>query len=320
MQLLTEIGPRLPQKNTPMTQFVLPPPIATVDAQMPDGAIIRLRQHGNPEGDRILLSHGNGFATNGYYPFWRLLENDFDLIVYDQRNHGENPFFSSYGHHVDGFRSDLVHILNAVDNHFGAKPRSGAFHSVSAVAALAHAVTEAWAWERLVLFDPPLVPAAGEALHEQAFNSERFMAGWAFNRDHEFDSPDALADYLKSNKGMQRWVPGAHDLLARCLLHQDGDVWRLNCPRELESNVYLSNGFAPIWEHLPKLHRVRDRLLILTADPDAKDVRYPPLSAKRMAEAFGFNVQGLSGTTHMLQLEQPEACATLVREFLRQHP
>ncbi len=299
-----------------MTQFVVPSPLDTLDATMPDGAIIRIRQHGNPHGKRILLSHGNGFATNAYYPFWQFLQEDFELLVYDQRNHGENPFFSSYGHHLDGFRGDLSHILTAIDNHFGAKPRSGAFHSVSAVAALAHAVSEAWAWERLVLFDPPLVPATEEDLHEKAFSSERFMAGWAFNRDHEFKNPQALADYLSANKGMQNWVPGAHQLLAECLLREEGDVWRLRCPRELESNVYLSNGFAPIWRHLHKLSGIRDRLLILTADPDAKDARYPPLGARRMAEVFGFSVQGLPGTTHMLQLEQPQRCAEIVRDFV----
>lgn len=299
-----------------MTEFVVPTPIETFDAKMPDGAIIRIRQHGKPEGKRILLSHGNGFATNAYYPFWQYLAEDFELLVYDQRNHGENPFTGSYGHHVDGFRNDLNHVFTAIDNHFGAKPRSGAYHSVSAVAALAHAVGEAWPWDRLILFDPPIVPGTGEALHEKAFASERFMANWAFNREEVFESPRVLANHFASVRGMQDWVPGAHELVAHSLLRQDGNVWRLKCPRELEATVYLSNSYAPIWTHLRKLSAVRGRLLFLTADPNAEDVRYPPLIAQRMAEKFGFDVRPLSGTTHMLQLEQPERCAEIVRSFM----
>ena len=72
--------------------FIVPPPIATLDFTMSDGAAIRVRRHGNVEGPRIVLSHGNGFAIDAYYPFWRYLLPDFDVIVYDQRNHGQNPF------------------------------------------------------------------------------------------------------------------------------------------------------------------------------------------------------------------------------------
>ncbi|MCY4628358.1 MAG: hypothetical protein OXE58_12435 [Acidobacteria bacterium] len=52
------------------------------------GTSITLRRHGNPDGPRLVLSHGNGLAIELSYPFWALLADDFDLIVHDLRNHG----------------------------------------------------------------------------------------------------------------------------------------------------------------------------------------------------------------------------------------
>jgi len=298
-----------------MNELTLPEPLDRFEAKMPDGAVIRVRRHGNPAGRRVLLGHGNGFATNAYYPFWRHLGEDCELIVYDQRNHGENPLFGAYGHHVDGFASDLQNVLAAVHSRFGPKPVFGAFHSVSAVAALAHAERWGWRWERLVLFDPPIVPNADEALHAEAFASERFLARWALERDFEFAGPEALADHLQSVRGMQRWVPGAHALMARALVTRRNGRWTLACPRELEAKVYLSNAFAPVWQDLDRLARHRRRLLVLTGDPDLPGSKYPPRVGARLAERFGLTVEALPGTSHMLQLEEPVRAAARTLDF-----
>ncbi|MBV8053733.1 MAG: hypothetical protein JO071_00665, partial [Deltaproteobacteria bacterium] len=47
-----------------------PAPLRIIELAMDDGAIIRIRQHGNPAGPRLALSHGNGLAIDGYLPFW----------------------------------------------------------------------------------------------------------------------------------------------------------------------------------------------------------------------------------------------------------
>ena len=50
-----------------------------------DGARIRVRCHGNPAGERVMVTHGNGFAADAYLPFWQHL-TAYDLLVYDFRN------------------------------------------------------------------------------------------------------------------------------------------------------------------------------------------------------------------------------------------
>ncbi|MFT5391688.1 MAG: pimeloyl-ACP methyl ester carboxylesterase [Gammaproteobacteria bacterium] len=298
-----------------MNPIEVPEASAVLDATMHDGARIRVRRHGNPDGPRFVMCHGNGFATNAYYPFWRHLSQDCDLLIYDQRNHGENPYSGGFGHHIDGFCADLSSLVAQISERFGPKPTNGLFHSVSAVAALAQAGLGSWPWERLVLFDPPIVPARGHPLHEKAFRAERFLAAWALERENCFDSPTVLSEYFQSVQGMRSWVEGAHELMARSLLRERDGQWSLICPRELEASVYLSNAHTPVWSHLCNLEPYRDRLLILSADPQLPSVRYPPIVAQQMRSEFGFDVRPVAGTTHMLQLERPQTCADLVRAF-----
>ena len=65
----------------------IPDPLEAVEIQMTDGAPITLRRHGNPSGARIVFSHGNGLAADLYYPFWSLLPDRFDIMLYDYRSH-----------------------------------------------------------------------------------------------------------------------------------------------------------------------------------------------------------------------------------------
>src|SRR5213080_3484037 len=62
---------------------------------MGDGAIVRVRRHGRRDGTRMFVSNGNGFAIDGYVPFWGPLAERFDVIAFDMRNHGANPLATS---------------------------------------------------------------------------------------------------------------------------------------------------------------------------------------------------------------------------------
>ena len=68
----------------------VPEPLAVHDVRLGDGTVTTLRRHGNPSGPRIVVSHGNSLAIDLYYPFWSLFADEFDLVLYDLRNHGWN--------------------------------------------------------------------------------------------------------------------------------------------------------------------------------------------------------------------------------------
>ena len=115
------------------SRWRVPELLAVCEAQGLDSASIILRRHGNPMGPRLVLSHANGFSADSYYPFWSLLCSRFDLVLYDIRNHGRNPVGDLRTHHMTTFARDNTCVVEAIDRHFGGKPKVGGFHSMSAV-------------------------------------------------------------------------------------------------------------------------------------------------------------------------------------------
>ena len=93
------------------------------EVRVDDDTVITLRRHGNPAGPRLVLSHGNGLAVDLYYPFWSLLTDDFDLVIYDMRNHGWNTVGTLQEHNIPTLVQDHDCILAAIDRRFGKKPK-----------------------------------------------------------------------------------------------------------------------------------------------------------------------------------------------------
>ena len=111
-------------KGTLAAIWDVPKPVSVLKVQVEDGTSIFLRRHGNPEGPRLILSHGNGLAIDLYYPFWSLLSREFDVLVHDLRNHGWNETGNLERHSVGAFACDHDQVASAVAGRFGEKPTS----------------------------------------------------------------------------------------------------------------------------------------------------------------------------------------------------
>ncbi len=295
-----------------------PRPRRTVDLRSTDGAVIKVRQLGNPDGPRLMFSHGNGFAIEGYYAFWRHFLDGFEVILHDLRNHGENPPHDPDKHNYDGFVADWEVLRAEVPLMFGAKPTAGLYHSASALTSLHHAHAHGWHWDALVLYDPPVMPGEGEPLREQAVVFEHMMARWAAERPDHFDDPSVLAEAFRSTRSLAGWAPGTHELIARSILRPDRERggWTLACPKALESALYASNANSTLWGKLPALEAYRDRILVLSSDPDAPGAKSPSKVLPYMGERFGFEVEIVPGTSHLMQLEAPDVVADKTLAFL----
>ena len=70
----------------------------TFNVSMDDGVEIVIRHHPKPGADRLYISHGNGFAVDGYRVFWEPLLADFDVVLFDMRNHGRNDATGADAH------------------------------------------------------------------------------------------------------------------------------------------------------------------------------------------------------------------------------
>jgi len=296
--------------------LAVPAPHATIDLVAADGARLRVRRHGNPRGPRLMLSHGNGFAIDGYVNFWSRFLGDFDVVVFDMRSHGQNPRAEPPNHDYAHMVPDLDAICRAIDDEFGNKPTAGLFHSMSAQAAMLQALAGKSELAALVLFDPPDVPPPEHPVRGRMQDYEHKLAGWARQRRTHFDDPLELAKDYASTRSGQCWAQGAAEQMARAVLQPDpGSGWRLACPTELEASMYLQVIPLGLW---PTRRDFAKPVKLIGADPDKAFPAATALSNRALAAEGGFDYAAIPGTTHLLQLEEPAACAEAALEFLAQ--
>jgi pimeloyl-ACP methyl ester carboxylesterase len=297
--------------------FEVPQPAAEFELAMDDGATTVVRRHGDPGRPvRLFLSHGNGFAIDGYAPFWAPLGERFDLIVFDFRNHGRNPRSDPANHHYRQMARDLATIHAAVTHRLNAKPSVGVFHSMSARAAMKDAVENGWRWDALALFDPPNFPPPGHPLYEKAEAFELLLANWAAGRRDRFADPSELAAEYARSRAHRSWVEGAHLAMARAVLRRDeskGD-WTLACPRELESDVYRQNIPLNLW---PAASAFGGPVALIASDPAAEGALVPAHANHELGTQYGYDYAVVPGTGHMLQIQKPAECRAALTAFLR---
>ena len=295
----------------------IPKPRETYDLVMGDGAIIRLRLHGNPDGPRIFIGNGNGFAVDGYYPFWGPLGDQFDLTIFDFRNHGSNPTALSglAGHNYAQMTLDLERILKNVNDRFGKKTNIGVFHSMSGRTAMKHAVELGFKWDALFLFDPPNVPPIGHREYERMDLFEHRLHDWAMQRPLRFEDPSELAEQYKATRAHSSWVDGAHELMAKSVLVKEkgGGGWVLSCPREFEASIYLQAMTLNLW---PTASEIGGAVKLFGCDPEARGAPGPAFANKALAEDGGFDYQTIPGTGHLMQIQKPDDCRQGMLAFL----
>jgi pimeloyl-ACP methyl ester carboxylesterase len=290
--------------------WTVPAPLATLQASMHDGTLVNVRRHGNPEGPRIVLSHGNGFAADMYYPYWSLLTERFDVFVYDFRSHGWNPVGALRVHNIPTFVQDCESVLRDIGRFFAEKPAIGVFHSMSAVTALLHA-QGGGGFSGLVLFDPPVCPPGG-APEDLEKTVTQQMASTARRRRDRFESREDYASRLGQSPAFQRMRPGVAELIGQTTLRPaaDGDGYELCCPREHEAQVY---EYFFGWAMQVDIKSIECPVKVIGSDPTEKFSFMPSMDLSALID---LDYDFLPETTHFLQLEAPEQCAALTVEYL----
>ena len=288
--------------------MIPPAPRAKLDVPRADGPPIRVRLHGEVRPVRLFVSHGNGFASDGYLAFWSRFLAEYEIAVFDMRNHGQNapgdPATHDYAHMVD----DVDAVVQAVGAEFGAKPGAGLFHSMSAQAALLAALERGWRLDVLVAFDPPNVPPGGPARMAMLTYLDRLTA-WAKARRETFADPEELAAEYAATRSGRMWSEKTRMAMARAVLRQG----RLCCPPALEASMYEQGAPLDLW---PRRTDFAGPVKLIGADPERDHPTSTALSNHALAAFGGFDYAAIPGTSHLLQMEAPEACAEAARDFL----
>ena len=287
----------------------VPQPLSTHEVRMDDGSAIVLRRHGNPDGPRLVMSHGNGLAIDLYYPFWSRFTSDFDVIVYDQRNHGWNTVSAMDNHNIPTLVSDHDRVSEAIDGHYGKKAKVGIYHSFSALTTLL-SPNRGREFVARVLFDPPLCkPGRSYQDFETAANR---LAALARRRTARIKSREDFEELLGIVPTFSRVAPGVIQLFTRTTLREssDGQGYELRCPREYEAQIV---EYAGIYAVLVDFDTLVTPTKVVGADPILPFSYLPTLD---LSDIMTVDYDFLPETSHFMQLEEPEQCAEATLEFL----
>lgn len=276
---------------------------------IPNGGKTQVRRHGNPHGPRLILSHGCGLAADTYLPYWSLLQDRVDLLLFDFRSHGWNGESSPESLNFPTFADDCEAVLRAIDERFGSKPTVGVFHSMSALAALLYQQMRG-GLAGLVLFDPP-IQQPGRNPEDLVYVADHMSRSVRRRRD-QFESYGDFIDYIEAAPAFRRLSPGMPDLMAETLLRPDGEGHALRCPLEHEALIYQ---FFYGWSMEIDINQVQCPLKVIGSDPTTSFTFMPSSDFEELAR-MGYDF--LPEATHLIQLEHPEECAEITLQFLKE--
>jgi pimeloyl-ACP methyl ester carboxylesterase len=279
------------------------------------GAPTSVRRYGLGRGPCLVLSHGNGFAIDGYRVFWEPLAERCELALFDLRNHGRNATSAPDRHTYLQFATDLGSLQAAIRARLQPGQKLvGAFHSASGRAAMKHATQLGGRWDALVLFDPPNMPPRGHPLYDAMRAFELKLVEFACNRPDRFESADGMVATFRDSRAASRWLPQAVEDMGRAVVRPAGDgAWTLSCRRELEAMIYLAALTMDLW---PSAAAYPCPVQLIGADPDLKGTPPTGLANQALAREHGYAYAAIPGTDHMLQLERPEECRQAMLAFL----
>ena len=296
----------------------LPEPLSVCAVTLDRTARVFLRQYGNTSGPRLVLSHGNGLAIDLYYPFWSLLEEDFELFVYDLRNHGWNEVSKVDDHNLFSFVTDLDQVLHEIDTLHGEKPIIGLYHSLSALIALLFSsdiMTSSFerlsrGFDALILFDPPMY-SPGKS-HTEFDDAADKTARITRKRTGRFDSFEQYLELLEFFPTFSRLVPGARELMAHSLLRKSSNAsgYELRCPPNYEARIV---EYVRAFADQVDLNNLPCPTRIIGADPL---LPFSYLPTVNLSDMLSVDFDFIPETTHLMQIEKPHVCAEYVREFV----
>lgn len=253
----------------------------------------------------VVTMHATGLCKEVWEPFVVALA---DLVPaatvtgIDQRGHGDSGPLRVPS---DWWRlgADVLEVVAAVP---GPGPSVGVGHSAGATAMAMAEILRPGTFSALVLAEPILPPPPFRRAE-----SHPLIDGARRRHDTFPDRGSARAEWA-GKPAFSRWHPDALDAYARHGLVPSGEAMVLKCTRETEAECYAA-GFAH-----GAVARVGEIacpvVLVAGGDSDAPG----PAPMKALVGKFRqARVAVIPRGSHFLPMEQPDAVASVVGDFLR---
>lgn len=292
----------------------LPEALSEDAPAMRDGAVIHVRRYGRAFGPRVFVSHGNGFAADGFRHLWAPLLKDCETVVFDQRGHGRNPPGPIENHTWARMAEDTAAVVDAVNARHGEKPAAGLLHSMSGVHALrAEAARPGLFAAGIVGLEPPVPLPAGHPVLAETREERRAVIEATRIRKDRFNSVDEMVERYRGKDAFAFARTDCIRALAEAILRpvpeKDGGGWTLKCSITHERQIYETHRDDGLFAALADIRA--PVLMIAAPGPNVRG-----LEARAAAEAGGFQCLEMDRTTHLMPIERPEDIAAEALRFL----
>lgn len=278
-----------------------------------DGATVTARVYG--KGRRLVLSHGNGLAIDGYEPFWRRLIDKYEVVTFDFRHHGISSPFRNELQNWPQFIRDFDVIIAGIQRELGPSEAVGVFHSMSALTSLIHAGEYQTPWRGIIAFEPPVPPRPEHADFERFFTLHRHLAEGAARRRQSFESVERLAESFASRLSFRRIEQASLRQLSASTLRYnwETELYDLACAREFEAETFRLQHLGDAWG---RACAVSLPVCVVAGSPSADEDQCLASVARRLAKDGEFGFETVPDSTHFLQIERPAGCVTAVERFI----
>ncbi len=197
------------------------------------------------DGPLALLAHANGFCGGLFGLIAPALRQEFRVVAFDSRGHGDSSRPPLDAYDWGEFVLDLLALAEHLCAELGF-PRIdyGIGHSFGGTAMVTAANERPELFGRLALLDPVVMPPAVEHPAEIA-RRRNFMADIARRRRQVWRSRDEIRAAWQGRDAFADWDPRALDLYIEegFREREDGQI-ELKCPGEVEAAIFeASPGF-----------------------------------------------------------------------------
>lgn len=217
--------------------------------ELPDRGVTLATLDFGGEGPLALLAHASGFCAGLYALIAPALCEEFRVIAFDARGHGDSSKPPLDAYNWEEFIQDAIALsaslcadldLPRVDYAIG--------HSFGGTALLAAAAGRPDLFGRIAMLDPPIGPPADE-WPDEVGEHPNVMADIARARRHVWSSRAELRKAWEGREPFASWTSRALDLyVAEGFRDRDDGQIEIKCPGEVEAAVYEASPRFDIFE------------------------------------------------------------------------